>query len=503
MSARWSSEELRTLHRFWPDLSTLQEKLSSRSTNAILLKAWQLGLGHLRKWTKEDDQRLRKVYHRVPFPEVVKHFPGRTPGAVESRAKRLGLYRKPFWTEQELDVIRNLYPRASKEEILRRLPGRTWRSIIGKARWLGVERRRTWKRSDDLKLAKLFPSASREQLLSEFPHRSFHSIKVRAQKLHLRREGHFWSASEDDTIRRLFPTVPRDEVLAALPGRTWEAIRQRAFTIGVSRQSKWDEWSPREDHILRLFYGRVPIRRWRGILVGRTHSAITTRANKIGLSGNRRVNRCYAVNARFFRDVNPLTAYFAGFLAADGCVYVNHGAARLVVSLQARDLGHLEKLRTAISYGGPIKVLHQNGRSYVTMVVAGVSEMLDDLRRNFNITPRKTYSLRPPTSLDEVNALAFIMGLIDGDGHVSVKRGLAIGLTGTRAMLEWVKYWFDRVVPPKKGEHRVGDYKNRRAAWYHVTGKRARLIAKRLLQLEVPYMERKWNQVLPLITDLR
>lgn len=130
--------------------------------------------------------------------------------------------------------------------------------------------------------------------------------------------------------------------------------------------------------------------------------------------------------------------------------------------------------------------------------------MVTDLVSIFNITPRKSLTLKPPFLINEENVWGFIIGYIDGDGCVStstVKRNYGkkvyqytvLSIYGSRFILEWIKEKFDNKFPidnpstirpiSKKPHHQ-----------YKIEGKRAVEILNFLRSKHVPKLERKWNK---------
>ncbi|MFC3986479.1 hypothetical protein [Streptosporangium jomthongense] len=129
----------------------------------------------------------------------------------------------------------------------------------------------------------------------------------------------------------------------------------------------------------------------------------------------------------FFDHFTPESTYWAGFLAADGCVR----STRATVSLRlaAVDFNHVEKFRQAVHYNGEVKIsgsaayLHVNGPRWVSA-----------LSRNFNVTPRKslTYTL-PKLPLDVLPH--FTRGIIDGDGSITLSAAPTLAIVGTCSLL--------------------------------------------------------------------
>ena len=119
----------------------------------------------------------------------------------------------------------------------------------------------------------------------------------------------------------------------------------------------------------------------------------------------------------------------------------------------------------------------------------------------FNITPRKTFSLRPPGNLDYTCAVAYIVGFLDGDGWIYEDRGyFRLGfISSSKVILEWIKASFDRMVPTEN--KRIANVlKSKRGVYksavytYSVGGKRALSVLGKLLSVDIPRLRRKWEK---------
>jgi hypothetical protein len=100
------------------------------------------------------------------------------------------------------------------------------------------------------------------------------------------------------------------------------------------------------------------------------------------------------------------------------------------------------------------------------LVLHGVERWVEDLRLNYGDV----------SGLDEGKSLAFIAGLVDGQGCV----GAVLKLYGSRDLLTWVKGWFDSWYPELNKKLR-----NLRCIegleWeYEICGARARFLMEKL-----------------------
>jgi predicted transcriptional regulator len=138
----------------------------------------------------------------------------------------------------------------------------------------------------------------------------------------------------------------------------------------------------------------------------------------------------------FFSDVNHVSAYWAGFIAADGCVHRENNT--ISFGLHPDDRVLLERLKIAAKLEQPVtERLNNKGKLYVWMDVT-CPQWVEALEKNYLITPRKSLTLQPPIHLGWEFVWSFVRGVLDGDGHASVN-GRKLQLTsGSKPFLEWV-----------------------------------------------------------------
>ena len=115
----------------------------------------------------------------------------------------------------------------------------------------------------------------------------------------------------------------------------------------------------------------------------------------------------------FFSRNTKETYYWAGFLAADG--WVEEERNRVGLALQASDISHLEKFKSAVSSSHEICPFMQNTAYRIRF---NSEDMVKDLRNRFNIVKSKTYNYQMPIFEEDYLMLEFLRGYIEGDGHL-------------------------------------------------------------------------------------
>lgn len=160
--------------------------------------------------------------------------------------------------------------------------------------------------------------------------------------------------------------------------------------------------------------------------IGRTPNSIQHLARKLSLS---RMRRCNVSNELCFSMRTPETAYWAGFLMADGCVEQEpDGGWRVSLELSSIDEAHLSSFAQFVGCNNPIG--HRpDGRYGMSRIRFRSSRMANDLEW-WGVIPRKTHLGNIPEHIDDGLLPHYFRGLFDGDGNIySRKRGNRISHT--------------------------------------------------------------------------
>ena len=229
--------------------------------------------------------------------------------------------------------------------------------------------------------------------------------------------------------------------------------------------------------------------------MGRTVASIWLKAKSIGIKGNSKFKRKYKVNDDFFANKESLEClYWAGFIAADGCV-CSPKKNCLRIKIKDTDIEHLKIFQQSIGYDGKLHVSKKNSNTYVCINIHS-KKIVDDLAW-FNITKRKSLTLEPPP-LDGEQSLAFLIGYIDGDGCISIEKlknrneRLRLSMVGTYNMICWAKAILDDIAPFSTN---AKPRKTGKVFVYSIASKKALDALSELQKINVPKLGRKWNKI--------
>lgn len=138
----------------------------------------------------------------------------------------------------------------------------------------------------------------------------------------------------------------------------------------------------------------------------------------------------YVHTRSFFASYTPESAYWAGFIMADG--YVSSNRNMVGIHVQHQDKEHLEHFLRAI--GATNKLIHDSHANAWCVQIYS-TELKQDLLNNFNITPRKSKTALYPSHIPSNFNSHFIRGIMDGDGSLSHTTMRTLSFVGTKLIL--------------------------------------------------------------------
>lgn len=238
--------------------------------------------------------------------------------------------------------------------------------------------------------------------------------------------------------------------------------------------------------------------------IGHEHGEYTTAADSL-LNQGRGCKKCandkrsdaqtqFLHNKIFFSVPDRINCYWAGFIAADGCIVDNR---HLTIGLKAQDRDHLSCFCRDIEYNGTIYnsnvVLHGKTFSRCEIQIANAERIIHDLKLNFKISSKKSLSYTHPDMTGDL-ALAFIKGYIDGDGYIDVVKRKRLHVCGTHETLSWIKNIFDEIAPAQSTNGMIAEVRKQGSiSVYEIGGNRVIKILKMMADLSVPGLPRKWK----------
>jgi hypothetical protein len=215
------------------------------------------------------------------------------------------------------------------------------------------------------------------------------------------------------------------------------------------------KWTEIENKILVDNLGKLTYKEI-SLILGRTKNQVAKHTIWLGKNNKTiglkyRFHKIYSVNDYFFSEYNILSCYYAGLLAADGCIK-NKNHFDLAQSGKNKIL--IENFVRDISYTGTIYENSPRKGEISFRVSITSSEIVKDLEEKFNITTKKSLTLVPPEISEKNLTVSFITGLIDGDGSVGLyrfkgkdKKIPIITVCGTLEIIQWVNNFVNKEFP--------------------------------------------------------
>lgn len=263
--------------------------------------------------------------------------------------------------------------------------------------------------------------------------------------------GILWSESEDDLLKQHFEYAPKNYLMNMFPNRSWQSILQRGIkTLKLKR-----------------------------------------------ISQDR-----YSVNYDYFSKWTEGSAYFLGFIIADGHIHYNKSKF-LQIEVQKQDIDILQKLKEQLNFEGII----MNGKKQDDNAVINGNKckcqgsykiqinnakIVSDLNKLGVPLDNKTYTATFPKNIPNEFLKHFMRGIIDGDGSISYNKKhpntMAISFCGTYDVVKEVK---DHM-PCDCENNRI--FKSSEHCWnFVISGKKANMIVEWLYEDANIFLDRKYR----------
>lgn len=142
-------------------------------------------------------------------------------------------------------------------------------------------------------------------------------------------------------------------------------------------------------------------------------------------------SRKYTIDENVFDELNEESVYWIGFVMGDGCITkTGKEFAVLNVTLNEKDLRHVEKFKEFMNTNKPIRYIERDNTCSLTIN----SKQICDQLSNFGIINRKSYNSTEKKNIPDELEKHYWRGLIDADGHLRYDSKCDkwyIGLTGS------------------------------------------------------------------------
>lgn len=306
-----------------------------------------------------------------------------------------------------------------------------------------------------------------------------------------------WTASERSNLADGYAQGICTRDIATRLKRSYSSVRGQAHQMQLRHANYLiDAYTDLEDLFLQT-HAKTMTRAEIGAHLGRSEGSITQRGQRLGINFvNPIKHSCYDKNHLFFQTPNLENCYMAGLLAADGWIRPESGGKNINqvgISLRYTDRYILEWIRLVTGYTGPIRdYTATGGYPQAELRISGVPEWIRDLQHHWNLVPNKSRVLAPPSAkLTTDQIAAFLVGFIEGDGHIGDANGtLKVSVvTASKELADWLEAQFARISGgmPSRELHIHGV-----AHYVLVYGYNARRLCEQLLRVGVHKLTRKW-----------
>lgn len=320
-----------------------------------------------------------------------------------------------------------------------------------------------------------------------------------------------WSEEEDSLIfnNKKDSETWQNFIDREIPLRSYKSLMHRLKRLDILEVR--NDWSNDEDDLIRKYYATLSHKDLKNIIPNRNCASIRSRASRLGIKKGTRY--IFTKNDSFFSVPNELNCSVAGTWGSDGCIETNKKGKsnRVMLNLATKDFDFLTKIKNALEFTGDIKnYVHKNkllvternttvyDRKTSYLQISRAKQWIEDLNKHWNITTQKTYSLQPPDITDLNLCMAYLCGIINGDGSIGVYKklkykALRICLLGTESLLIWAKSVFEEFLGEPLDAKVRRERPGAKIFSLGVCGSNAAKIIEYVNTLDCVFMDRKWK----------
>lgn len=226
----------------------------------------------------------------------------------------------------------------------------------------------------------------------------------------------------------------------------------------------------------------------------------------------------YVYDATYFDELTLENCYWAGILQTDGCLLRNSrtGYLTIVWGCAAKDKPLMELFKRHINSTHPIHMQQKKCalstvdteklHPQCKIVFEGAHQWAASLKRHFGFDHNKTLRTLPPKLPSLKHRLAFLKGLVDGDGCITqdgTNKGISFSFCGVnREIVQWVKDTVDSLELPSLSNRdaSVAQREDESCHYYRISGLTAAILHQILYRLPTPHLARKYEN--PKVMDI-
>lgn len=250
---------------------------------------------------------------------------------------------------------------------------------------------------------------------------------------------HIWTKEEIQKLYDLYPDKGIYACIEALPHLTKQQIKAKVDRLKI-KSNRYQKWTKEQDELLKKAWESYSMEDLLNTFPTRTYESLMNRAKQLGVKSKRDRRRLGELNFLDFENLCKESAYWWGFIMADGHLAINNA---LVIQLVKQDESFLQKLadklKTKIHYISSINSYTNQPTDYVRISIQD-KERLQKYRQTLKMKETAKTYFPPDLSIfaKEEYFLSFFIGFIDGDGCI----WLTNNGTWPELKIELHKSWF-------------------------------------------------------------
>lgn len=242
----------------------------------------------------------------------------------------------------------------------------------------------------------------------------------------------YWDSIELENLTTHYPHLPRSELVKLFSNRTYNAIQRMASNLDIKRM--------------------IPFHH---TLESRAKMSKAHLGHKLSFDHKMSLRR-RLLDESAFDKLTEQSAYWIGFLMADGNISYKKGVSIIALHLKEQDLYHLEKFRTFVGSSHKIASYINKTWGNRSYSISFSSERIANTLIKYGCVPKKCFKAEIKGDIQHNRHLW--RGIIDGDGTLglynrincngTVRRVPYISLTGNHNICRQFRDYLQKHLEP-------------------------------------------------------
>ena len=248
-----------------------------------------------------------------------------------------------------------------------------------------------------------------------------------------------WKKKEDEILVEMLEKGCHYKEIAEKLERSYDSCKHRSRTLRVKspHYKKCSPWTERDLQIIRDNHNKKTLPQIYKMLEKNdiSYYGFRSKCQHMGLFREKGLKLPHknTFDLDYWKEPTLINTFLGGFLASDGCLCIDKRSNHILsIKVSIKDEYIIDLFKKELKFTGPKCYTEQTiFNSYLTQKcvyirMASCNKVFEDLKKHYNLMPKKTKRLGPINLTDKNLVLAYLIGAMDGDGSILFSKNISV-----------------------------------------------------------------------------